>query len=369
MDSYDDFISNTQGKVTELGAYPHDFIRRIYNKKLVVASIKNKLPTLVEQFTGDIASMEDFFSELKFLGGVEYFRELYKGRPISVDFAWDDSWVGVNNKILNESIEVSVSTLNPLLLEQVRLLAKKYLTKRIVKGQIFTLATQGDGLVLTALGKISLPFEPDNYAPHVIEEVKHIVEDLKKPNPCGKLSIIDGPPGTGKTSLIKMIIGTNDMTFILVPAHQVVDWSNPGLISILKGRKEEFATSPIFILEDADDCLVPRTAQNMNAISALLNLSDGILGSVFDLRIIATTNAKIDDIDEAITRDGRLCKRVLIGSLDKVQANRIYQRLTGKTEELFDAPVTLAEVYKATRDSKRVESLVKRKTARIGFTS
>jgi hypothetical protein len=48
----------------------------------------------------------------------------------------------------------------------------------------------------------------------------------------------------------------------------------------------------LFIIEDADDCLVPRGSGNVSTISSLLNYTDGIFGSMLDLRIIATTNAE-----------------------------------------------------------------------------
>jgi SpoVK/Ycf46/Vps4 family AAA+-type ATPase len=68
----------------------------------------------------------------------------------------------------------------------------------------------------------------------------------------------------------------------------------------------------ILILEDADDALIARD-QNLGAkasLAAMLNLSDGILGAVLDLRIIATTNQKIENVDNAILRPGRLLERM-----------------------------------------------------------
>lgn len=117
----------------------------------------------------------------------------------------------------------------------------------------------------------------------------------------------------------------------------------------------------VLILEDADQCLVPRAADNISSISSLLNLSDGILGSLLDIRIIATTNAKQEKMDQAILRDGRLSKRIEVNALEYDQANHIFQRLTqsknalpmkDQRSEMYpkqNSKYTLAEIYKLAR--------------------
>ena len=81
------------------------------------------------------------------------------------------------------------------------------------------------------------------------------------------------------------------------------------------------------VLEDADRCLVTRGENNINSIQSLLNLGDGILGSLLDLRIIATTNAKKLEMEAAILRPGRLSKRLEVGALDLDTARGVFRRL------------------------------------------
>jgi len=105
----------------------------------------------------------------------------------------------------------------------------------------------------------------------------------------------------------------------------------------------------------------------MDDITSILNMGDGIFGSLFDIRIVATTNAKQEEMDEAITRPGRLSKRVYVGFTNYEEANRIFQRLL--PGQMMPEPVSdeddrysmkprnkktsfsLAEIYKAARDS------------------
>ena len=88
------------------------------------------------------------------------------------------------------------------------------------------------------------------------------------------------------------------------------------------------APAPSFlILEDADQCLVSRDKDNIASVQSLLNLGDGILGSLLDLRIVATTNAHELHLDEAISRPGRLSKMLEVGPLDVTTARGVFTRL------------------------------------------
>ena len=118
----------------------------------------------------------------------------------------------------------------------------------------------------------------------------------------------------------------------------------------------------VLVLEDADRCLVTRGTQNINSIQSILNLGDGILGSLLDLRIVATTNAKKLEMEAALLRPGRLSKQLDVGALDLETARGVFRRLLPNakfTEALSDrhlAPafkdafrMTLAQAYAEAR--------------------
>ena len=85
----------------------------------------------------------------------------------------------------------------------------------------------------------------------------------------------------------------------------------------------------------------------MSAIAAVLNLSDGILGALLDLRIVATTNAHKAALDAAVMRAGRLSAVAEVGKLSAERATEAYRRITGgKGDRVFKAETSIADVYR-----------------------
>jgi ATP-dependent 26S proteasome regulatory subunit len=105
----------------------------------------------------------------------------------------------------------------------------------------------------------------------------------------------------------------------------------------------------VLILEDADEVLAPRENGNLSAISGVLNIGDGIVGSTLDIRIVATTNAKETQLDPAVKRPGRLNVFAHVGKLSPEQCSEIYTRLTGRVGE-FSKSLVLAEIYQRAYD-------------------
>jgi len=140
--------------------------------------------------------------------------------------------------------------------------------------------------------------------------------------------------------------------FVLIPPDMLTSLAGPELLPLLMNNKMAYNTAGplILVLEDADRCLVKRDGDNMNSIQSLLNLSDGILGSLLDLRIIATTNASKLEIEEAILRPGRLSQRIEVDALNKDEANNLFNKLIPANKSFkFKDKATLATVYSLAR--------------------
>jgi hypothetical protein len=209
------------------------------------------------------------------------------------------------------------------------------------------------------IGKAGLPLVQENYRPADIESFKFIVKGLTDTNPHGRLVIIDGKPGTGKTYYLKGILNELNLpTYYYLTPGQVAELASPQLLELWFSIN---CKPIVVIIEDADECLVPRRGDNIIAIQSLLNLTDGMIGQALDLRVICTTNAKRVEIDEALLRSGRLLKHVTLEALELEHADRVFQRLNPSAGSLkpkstdekigfktsASEKVTIADVYQA----------------------
>lgn len=218
---------------------------------------------------------------------------------------------------------------------------------------------------LVDIGKINHKFEKKNYSSDVHVQYDHILEELGDKNPCGRFVLLAGEPGTGKSYFIRGLLSEMSGWFVFIPASLVGSLSGPEIVSTLLRTEDRNDRPIVLIIEDADSSLVQRDDINLNKVSDLLNLSDGLLGELSDIRIFATTNAKKIDIDKALLRPGRLCTHVHFNKLTKEKASGIYKRLTKKSYK-GEGNITLAELYRIARgDGWKPKSVEKT----IGFAS
>lgn len=229
---------------------------------------------------------------------------------------------------------------------------------QIKSGHVFAIVSYSGRLSLSSIGDAGIPLNKINYTDKVNADYKYIIQDLKSKSPSGRIIIFDGEPGTGKSHIIRaLLLDVPGAMFVLVPPDMVSSLSGPEILPLLLTQKQSLALNGpiILILEDADKCLVTRQSDNINSIQSLLNLGDGILGSLLDLRIVATTNAKKIEIEPAILRPGRLSKRVEVNELDAVTAHKIYKHLLPESKANLDSKFpafgkfSLAYIYSIAR--------------------
>ncbi len=207
------------------------------------------------------------------------------------------------------------------------------------------LVTSPRGLNIHNIPLETKSFTADNYAPEIKDKFERMLEDCIGDEPKGRIGVISGPPGTGKTFMIMSLIERirDQATVLLIPSSMVSSIVNPSLTELLLSLRQS-GQPTVLVLEDADEAIKKRVGAGDSALSALLNLSDGIFGRVLDTRIICTTNISKDDIDPAIYRPGRLSSYAYIGPLAFSQAQAIYTRIGGEGD-LEEGTYTLAQVY------------------------
>jgi len=204
-------------------------------------------------------------------------------------------------------------------------------------GCLFTLIEEDDALHFVEIDLIDQPLEHANYAADVLAAYDHILSDIRRPKPCGRLVVLQGPPGSGKTFLVRgLVTETKGAVFALVPASLVSRLGEPKFLTALLNARRKGKNKPmVVVVEDADSVLRDRNEDRrdkdtLDAVSALLNLSDGLVGAALNIRVVLTTNIKAISIDPAAMRAGRLCRHVHVGPLPEEKARPLYNRLVAQ---------------------------------------
>lgn len=176
--------------------------------------------------------------------------------------------------------------------------------------------------------------------------IDKIIEKISEPR--SGLILLQSKPGAGKSYFIKYLSQITGKSFVYVQNDKVEVFSNPHFtkfcINYLKGK--------IIILEDAERILRSRKQSNNYEISNILNITDGILGDILGIKIIATLNL-VDNVDTALLRKGRLLCQSEFNALTPEQATKLSSKL-GKNV-IYKEPVILSDVYNTEETGKMEE--------------
>ncbi|CAF1184002.1 unnamed protein product [Rotaria sordida] len=171
-----------------------------------------------------------------------------------------------------------------------------------------------------------------------------LLEVLQEKDSTG-ITFLHGPPGTGKTFYLRYLINEiKDKSLIYVPPDLVNDMTKPGFLPFLMRYPNS-----ILIVEDAENIIRDRNQDAFvanQAVSNLLNLSDGLLGDAMHQQIICTFNCDVKSIDSALLRDGRLVVEHKFDKLSIENARRLCLELgiPGNGDDIHES-TSLAEIY------------------------
>lgn len=143
-----------------------------------------------------------------------------------------------------------------------------------------------------------------------------------------------------KTSLIRSLISNYPNKYILVTNAVAESLASPEFMSFMLENRDS-----VFILEDCEQVIKDREEENnfSGAISNILNMTDGIMSDVFNIKFICTFNANIETIDKALLRKGRCYVNYEFKKLC-AEKTKVILNERGIVLDNYE-PMTLAEIY------------------------
>lgn len=144
--------------------------------------------------------------------------------------------------------------------------------------------------------------------------------------------LLTGPPGNGKTSLIRAVASRFGLNIgLLNLSNENLD--DDSLVSLLASCR-----GMIVAIEDVDSIYEGRDSKEGSSklsFSGLLNAIDGIAGS--EGRILFMTTNHPDKLDSALVRPGRCDRRFDLGDATREQMRRMYLRFFPKQNKAAKA--------------------------------
>lgn len=160
-----------------------------------------------------------------------------------------------------------------------------------------------------------------NYAPATRAALDELMA-ATEPGPGG-LILWHGEPGTGKSHALRTLIrqwrGWCEAHVITDPEVLLGGQTSYLMSALLRGDHDR---ARLLVLEDAGELLsADARAVAGQALSRLLNVSDGLLGAGLRAIVLVTTNEPVRRMHQAVVRPGRCWARVEFARLPAAEAD------------------------------------------------
>ena len=181
---------------------------------------------------------------------------------------------------------------------------------------------------------------------------------VRRTEATGRMILLHGAPGTGKTTALRTLAREwrdwCQVDYVLDPDAL---FSSPGyLMEVAMGveyhghgdEDENKRRWRLLLLEDCDELIRGEAkATSGQALSRLLNLTDGLLGQGRDVLVAITTNENLASLHPAVIRPGRCLAQIEVGPLPRPEALAWMEHEGADAAKLSAGPATLAELIAA----------------------
>lgn len=269
------------------------------------------------------------------------------------------------------SVSVIANLRDPDVVKPVLEKTKPYLLKKKPESSVLMLVSKYGGFETKKLELKPFSYQEDDYPIVCHKPIKKLIADLSSTTITnkGRLNILLGEPGTGKTSLIKAISNLKNMTVLNVPSKMAPDLSNPSFLPALMTLAKD---KPLFtiVIEDGDNLLLKRNAQNNDLASILLNFTSGMIGDSLNVKVVVTANLQRNELDPAFLRFGRLGNIIDVPAFSEEEAKAWATRNAYAEPDSIVGSHTLADLYSLldpSDDEDETSKTIAKTTSRIGF--